>query len=295
MKNENPTNTSGGITLVTAGSGKVGRRVAARLDACGVSLRIGSRSGAPAFDWNDEATWDGALTGVTAAYIAYVPDLAVPGAADTIRAFVAKAVQTGVRRLVLLSGRGEEEAQACERIVQESGVEWTIVRAGWFMQNFSEGEFLPMVLDGAITLPARDIPEPFVDVNDIADVAVAALTEDGHAGEVYELTGPRALTFTELAREISAASGREVAFQRIPREAFAGAIAESGVPDDVAWLLNYLFETVLDGRNARVCDGVQRALGREPADFADFARRVAARGDWDAVSSEAREGREAAA
>ncbi|WP_405232034.1 NmrA family NAD(P)-binding protein [Lentisalinibacter salinarum] len=289
MKNENPTNTSGGITLVTAGTGKVGRRVAARLDALGVSIRIGSRSGVPAFDWNDRDTWDAALAGVTAAYVAYVPDLAVPGAADTIRAFVSRAVEAGVRRLVLLSGRGEEEAQACERIVQESGVEWTIVRAGWFMQNFSEGEFLPMVLDGAITLPARDIPEPFVDANDIADVAVAALIEDGHAGEVYEVTGPRALTFTELVREISAAAGREVAFQRIPREAFAAAIADAGAPDDLAWLLNYLFETVLDGRNVMVCDGVQRALGREPADFTDFARRVAARGDWDAATGGSRE------
>ena len=289
MKNENPTNTSGGITLVTAGTGKVGRRVAARLDARGVNVRIGSRSGTPAFDWNEPSTWDGALAGVTAAYIAYVPDLAVPGASDSIRAFVAKAVQAGVRRLVLLSGRGEEEAQACERIVQESGVEWTIVRAGWFMQNFSEGEFLPMVLDGAITLPARDIPEPFVDANDIADVAVAALIEDGHAGEVYEVTVPRALTFTELVREISAAAGREVAFQRIPREAFAAAIADAGAPDDLAWLLNYLFETVLDGRNVMVCDGVRRALGREPADFTDFARRVAARGDWDAATGGSRE------
>lgn len=284
---QNQKQTSEGLTLVTAGTGKVGGRVAARLDALGVMARIGSRSGTPAFDWNDQGTWDAALEDVTAAYIAYVPDLAVPGATDAIRAFVDRAVEAGVNRLVLLSGRGEEEAQACERIVQASGVEWTIVRASWFMQNFSEGEFLPMVLDGVITLPARNIPEPFVDVNDIADVAVAALTEDGHAGEVYEVTGPRALTFTELAQEISAAAGREVAFQRVPREAFAQAIAESGADEDVAWLLNYLFQTVLDGRNARICDGVQRALGREPADFTDYARRVATRGDWDTGSREA--------
>ncbi len=287
MKNNEQIKTAGGLTLLTGGNGKVGRRVARRLDSRGVKLRIGSRSGSPAFDWEDAGTWNAALEGVTAAYIAYVPDLAVPGAADTIRAFVARAVDAGVRRLVLLSGRGEAEAQACERIVQESGVDWTIVRAGWFMQNFSEGEFLPMVLDGAITLPARDIPEPFIDVNDIADVAAAALSEDGHAGEVYEVTGPRALTFTELAREISAAAGREVTFVRIPQEAFTAALAGAGVPEDVAWLLDYLFDTVLDGRNTGVCDGVQRALGRKPADFADFVRRVAARGTWDAGSAEA--------
>ena len=179
-----------------------------------------------------------------------------------------------------MGGRGEEEAQLCERIVQEAGVEWTVVRASWFNQNFSEGEFLGMVLDGAITLPAGDVPEPFVDIDDIADVAVAALTDDGHNGKIYEVTGPRMLTFTEVAQELSRAAGREIQFVQIPKEAFAGAIAESGAPDEIAWLLNYLFETVLDGRNAYVCDGVQRALGREPTDFADYARRVAASGVW---------------
>ncbi|WP_405227800.1 NmrA family NAD(P)-binding protein [Lentisalinibacter sediminis] len=287
MKDNNQIETAAGLTLLTGGNGKVGRRVARALEARSMEIRIGSRTGTPAFDWEDADTWDAALAGVTAAYIAYVPDLAVPGAADTIRAFVARAVGAGVRRLVLLSGRGEEEAQACERIVQASRVDWTIVRAGWFMQNFSEGEFLPMVMDGAITLPARDIAEPFIDVNDIADVVAAALSEPGHAGEVYEVTGPRALTFAELAAEISAAAGRQVSFVRIPQEAFTAALADAGVPADVAWLLDYLFGTVLDGRNTNVCDGVQRALGREPADFTDFVHRVAARGTWNTGTAEA--------
>ena len=181
---------------------------------------------------------------------------------------------------MLLSGRGEEEAQLCERVVQDAGVEWTIVRASWFNQNFSEGEFLGMIMDGVITLPAADIPEPFVDVDDIADVAVAALTEDGHNGEIYEVTGPRMLTFAEVAKEISAAAGRKIQYIQIPREAFAAGIAESGAPEDIAWLLDYLFSTVLDGRNAYVCDGVQRALGREPTDFTEYARRIAASGVW---------------
>lgn len=269
-----------GITLVLGGTGKTGRRVAERLQARGVETRIASRSANPSFDWNDRSTWNAALNGVTAAYITYAPDLAIPGATDSIRTFVEQAVAQGVERLVLLSGRGEEEAQACERIIQEAGVEWTVVRASWFNQNFSEGEFLGMVLDGTITLPAADIPEPFIDVDDIADVAVAALTEEGHAYEIYEVTGPRMLTFSELAQEISRAAGRDVQFVQIPKEAFAAAIAESGAPENIAWLLNYLFETVLDGRNAYVCDGVKRAIGREPTDFADYARRVAARGIW---------------
>lgn len=266
--------------LVLGGTGKTGRRVAERLRSRGVETRIGSRSASPAFDWDEPLAWDAALEGVTVAYITYAPDLAIPGATDSIRAFVEKAVEQGVRRLVLLSGRGEEEAQACERIIQESGVEWTIIRSSWFAQNFSEGEFLGMVLDGAITLPATDVPEPFIDVNDIADVAVAALTEEGHAGEIYEVTGPRMLTFSDAVHEIAKAADKEVHFVQIPKDAFAKAIAESGAPGEIAWLLNYLFETVLDGRNAFVTDGVQRALGRAPTDFTDFARRVAARGVW---------------
>ena len=274
------TSTSNPVTLVLGGTGKTGRRVAERLADKGVETRVASRSADIPFDWNDPETWEAALEGVAAAYITYDPDLAIPGATEAIQAFVDKAVEKGVKRLVLLSGRGEKEAQLCEHIVQDAGVEWTVVRASWFNQNFSEGEFLGMVMDGAITLPAADIPEPFVDVDDIADVAVAALTEDGHNGETYEVTGPRMLTFKEVAQEISRAAGREVSFVQIPKEAFASAIEESGAPEDIVWLLNYLFDTVLDGRNAYVCDGVQRALGREPNDFADYAQQIAASGIW---------------
>jgi uncharacterized protein YbjT (DUF2867 family) len=271
---------SNGITLVLGGTGKTGRRIAERLQDHGIETRIASRSANPSFDWNDSSNWDEVLEGVTAAYISYAPDLAIPGATDAIRRFVELAVSRGVRRVVLLSGRGEEEAQACEQIIQATDVEWTIVRASWFMQNFSEGEFLAMVEQGAITLPASDIPEPFIDVNDIADVAVAALAEEGHAYEVYEVTGPRLLTFSSLAQEISAAVGRDVQFIQVPEEDFNQAIIDSGAPAEIAWLLNYLFDTVLDGRNAYLSDGVQRALGREPADFRDFAHRIAARGSW---------------
>jgi uncharacterized protein YbjT (DUF2867 family) len=285
MKSEiNNLTTANGITLVLGGTGKTGRRVAQRLTARGIATRIGSRSATPSFDWNDQATWDSALNGVTAVYMNYAPDLAIPGATEAIRAFSEKAVAHDVQRIVLLSGRGEDEAQHCERIIQNIGVEWTVVRASWFNQNFSEGEFLGMVLDGAITLPAANVAEPFIDVNDIADVAVAALTEDGHNGEIYEVTGPRMLTFTEVASEISRAVGHEVQFVPISKEAFNSAIVGSGAPEEISWLLNYLFETVLDGRNAYVCDGVQRALGREPTDFTAYVQRIAASGLWKAAA-----------
>lgn len=279
-----PTTARKPLTLILGGTGKTGRRVADRLTARGWPVRIGSRGAAPAFDWQDPSGWDAVLEGVSAVYISYAPDLAVPGATDAVRTLVEKARAAGVQRIVLLSGRGEEEAQASEAIVQGSGLAWTVVRASWFNQNFSEGEFLGMVQGGEITLPAGDIGEPFVDADDIADVAAAALMEDGHAGEVYEVTGPRLLTFHDVARELAAASGREVRFTCIPKEAFAQAVAASGAPADVAWLLDYLFSTVLDGRNAHVCDGVERALGRPPTDFSTFARRVAATGVWNAAA-----------
>ncbi len=287
MSNSNVTlENSNALTLVLGGSGKTGRRVVQRLESRGVPTRVGSRSASPSFDWAKPGEWDAVLDGVRSVYINYAPDLAVPGATDSIQRFVDKAVAKGVTRLVLLSGRGEKEAQASEEIVQASGVEWTVVRSSWFMQNFSEGEFLQLVLGGTIALPAADIPEPFIDINDLADVAVAALTEAGHSNEIYEVTGPRLMTFSELAEEIADAADRDVDFVQIPAEAFAQGIEESGIPEDIAWLLNYLFDSVLDGRNAYVADGVQRALGREPSDFSAFAKRIAARGIWQSGDSE---------
>ena len=272
------------LILVLGATGKTGHRILERLEASGLPTRKGSRSAFPSFDWNNEANWGECLAGVEAAYINYAPDLAIPGAADAIQAFVDRAKQHGVKRLVLLSGRGEEEAQACERIVQDSGVDWTVVRASWFNQNFSEGAFVEMVQAGQLTLPAVDTPEPYVDVDDIADVVVAALTEPGHAGEVYEVTGPRLLTLAEVAAEISRASGRDIAYVPVPHDAFVAGMTESGAPKDVVWLLDYLFSTVLDGRNAYLTDGVQRAIGRPPKDFSDYARAIAATGAWRAVA-----------
>lgn len=272
------------ITLVIGGTGKTGKRVADRLIQKGHEVRIGSRSSIPAFDWNKEAGWNAALEDVSSIYITYSPDLAMPGATDAISALVLRAKLKGVERLVLLSGRGEQEAQACEEIVQESGLEWTVVRASWFNQNFSEGAFIDMVLSGTITLPAGDTPEPFIDVDDIADVVVAALSQDGHNGEIYEVTGPRLMTMDNIAADLSAATGREIAYVDVPHDGFIDEITKSGAPTDVIWMLDYLFATVLDGRNAHLADGVERALGRAPKDFADYARDVAATGAWGAAA-----------
>lgn len=280
MKTQNIQKTNTGLTLVLGATGKTGRRIVERLNAINIPVRQGSRSATPAFDWNNETGWDACLDGVSAVYINYAPDLAVPGATDSIQSFVNRAEKHGVKRLVLLSGRGEEEAQACEQIVQSSKIDSTIVRASWFNQNFSEGAFVDMVLTGQITLPAGDTSEPFVDVDDIAEVVVTALTQVGHAGEIYEVTGPRLMTFEDIALELSQAIDAEIQYVSVPHETFVSSLVDSGAPKEVVWLLDYLFTTVLDGRNAYLTDGVQRALGREPRDFAEYAQAVAATNVW---------------
>lgn len=268
------------VTLVLGANGKTGRRVVSGLEVKGHSVRRGSRSATPAFDWGHPEGWDECLKGVHAIYISYAPDLAMPGATDAIRTLVRKAETHGIERLVLLSGRGEEEAQACERIVLDSTIPTTIVRASWFNQNFSEGAFADMVMARHITLPVGDVPEPFVDVDDIAEVIVTVLTEEGHEGEIYELTGPQALTFREIAAELSKVIGREITFTEVPLDAFVTGAEASGAPKDVVWMLNYLFSTVLDGRNVQLADGVERVLKRKPKDFSEYAQKAAAGGAW---------------
>ncbi|MET0555706.1 MAG: NAD(P)H-binding protein, partial [Vicinamibacteria bacterium] len=267
-------------TLVVGGTGKTGRRVAERLQERGVPVRIGSRAAAIPFDWERPETWGAAVAGAGAAYVAYSPDLAVPGATDRLRAFASAAVAAGVRRLVLLSGRGEEAALLGERVVRDSGAEWTILRAAWFDQNFSEGFFSGQVKSGTVALPAGGVREPFVDVDDIAEIAEQALVSDRHVGQVYELTGPRLLTFADAVAEIGRATGRPLVYESMPLDAYQALLAGYGVPADFVWLVGYLFTEVLDGRNASLADGVERALGRPARDFADYARTAAAAGAW---------------
>lgn len=267
-------------TLVLGGTGKTGRRIVEQLAARNVPVRVGSRSAQPAFAWEGPGTWPATLANVDAVYISYYPDLAAPGATDAIQTFTDLAVRSGVRRLVLLSGRGEPEAQRCEEIVKRSGVQWTVLRCSWFNQNFSENYLLEPILAGEVALPAPDIGEPFVDADDIADAAVAALTDDKHIGQLYELTGPRLLTFAEAIAQIGRAVGREIRYVQVPMEDYVAALEQAQLPPDFVALIKYLFTEVLDGRNAYLTDGVQRALGRAPRDFADYARRAAASGAW---------------
>jgi uncharacterized protein YbjT (DUF2867 family) len=265
--------------LVIGATGKTGSRVASRLEALGHPVRRGSRASATPFDWEAPETWAAALKGARAAYVTYFPDLAFPGAIGKLEMLGETAKAAGVEHLVLLSGRGEHHALLGEEVVRSTGQNFTIVRSAWFAQNFSEGYLRDPILAGMLPMPGGTIAEPIIDIDDIADVVVAALTEDGHAGEVYEVTGPRLMTFAEMAAELSSAIGRPIRHVPISFEDFHAGIARSG-GDFVADVFTAIARETLDGRNASASDGVQRALGRPPRDFADFARSAARSGAW---------------
>ena len=269
--------------LIIGKNGKTGSRVNQRLQALGYATRPVSRSTRPAFDWENPATWRSAIEGTDTAYVTYQPDLAVPGAESTIKAFVQVAAHAGLKHIVLLSGRGEKGAERAEEILKASGLAWNIVRASWFCQNFSESFMLEGILAGELVLPAGDTIEPFIDADDIADVAVAALTEPRHRNKLFEVTGPRAMTFAQCTHEMSDALGRPLKFTTVPIDAYIEALQEQGVPEDLQWLLRELFTVVFDGRNSNVMPGVEEALGRPATDFKTWVQKTLESGVWDTV------------
>jgi len=265
--------------LVIGATGKTGSRVAAHLEAKGLPVRRGARGAAIPFDWEDESTWTPALNGITKAYVTYFPDLAFPGAVEKVTALCDVAKTTGLDHIVLLSGRGEHHARLGEDAVRASGIDFTLVRASWFAQNFSEGYLRDPILAGVLPMPGGMIKEPIIDIEDIADVVVAALSEDGHKGELYEVTGPRLMSFADMANVLSQAIGRPVQHVPISFEEFHANIAAAG-GDYVADVFTGIARETLDGRNAQICDGVERALGRPARDFSDYATLAAKSGAW---------------
>lgn len=266
--------------LVLGSNGKTGSRVVQKLEALGQSVRKGSRSATPKFDWENSENWAEVLQGIDSVYITFQPDLAVQGSDEAIKLLANLAKEAGVEKLVLLSGRGEKEAQDCEKIVMESGLKWTIVRASWFNQNFSESYLLEPILNGYVTLPAGDVKEPFIDTDDIADVVVASLMEDGHDNKLYEVTGPRLLSFKEAIAEIAEAIGRPIVYEQLSVQEYASQLSDYQVPQEYVGLLSYLFSEVLDGRNASISNGIEEALGRKPKDFSEYVRETVAGGVW---------------
>jgi uncharacterized protein YbjT (DUF2867 family) len=270
------------LTLVLGGNGKTGRRVVERLRAAGHDVRAASRSTQPRFDWEDHSTWAATLEGARRAYIAYQPDIAVPGALATLTALFDQAVRSGVKRLVLLSGRGEVEAEEAEEALKASGADWTILRCSWFAQNFSENFLVESIRAGIVALPVQPVPEPFIDVEDIAEAAMVALTQRGHSGQLYEMTGRSAVSFPDAVALIARTTGRDIRFMTVPAEDYRAELQQAGLSPVEVDLILYLMTTILDGRNEKPTDGAQHILGRPAGDFADYVRRTAATGVWSA-------------
>ncbi|MFD9909785.1 NAD(P)H-binding protein [Streptomyces sp. NPDC059063] len=270
------------LFLVLGATGKTGRRIVPRLRAAGHTVRAASRSGETRFDWSDRTTWAPALSGVTALY------LVTPAEPDPVTDFVAQAAAAGVRRFVVLSGRGADvygesflPAMArAERAVKEAGVDWTVIRPNNFAQNFDEDLFHAPLIAGRLALPVGTAPEPFIDVDDIADVAVALLTQDGHTHRVYELSGPRALSYGDAVAEIAAASGREMRFDALTPEQYVAELTAEGVPTAVAQELSAIFTFASEGHLSPLTTGVHDVLGRAPKDFSEYVKSAMANGAW---------------
>ena len=267
--------------LVLGANGKTGRRVIDRLETISdIEVRKGSRNENVPFYWDNQESWQAVIEGIDTIYITFQPDLAIPSATETITKFTTLATQQGVRKMVLLSGRGEKEAQVCEEIVKNNAKNWTIVRASWFSQNFSESFFLEPILAGIVALPRAETHEPFIDADDIADVVVESLLDDKHNGKTYELTGPELLTFPQAVEEIAKATNRDISFQGLTLKEYTQILRDYAVPEDHIWLANYLFEEALDGRNSNITNDVEKVLGRKAKKFSAYAQRTAETGIW---------------
>jgi len=267
--------------LVIGGTGKTGRKVVEGLQKHQQNVRIGSRSNNPAFAWEHPTAWPKALAGIDKVYISYYPDLAVPGAYEAIQGLVEAAKAAGVKKLVLLSGKGEREAERCEEVVANSGLDHTLVRASWFNQNFSESFLLEPILAGHVALPMPEAEIPFVDTGDIAEVAVEALLHDKHNDKTYEITGPRKLRFEEVVQEIAAGTGKQIHFQAVSQAEYNKTMEAAGVSSDYIWLFDYLFREVLGNpSNQVVTQDVQKVLGRPATDFREYVEATAKTGVW---------------
>ena len=267
--------------LVIGGTGKTGSRVAEKLTKLNQNVRIGSRNNTPPFDWDNPATYTEALRGMDRAYITYYPDLAVLGAKEAINTLTETALKSGLEKVVLLSGKGEKEAEACEEIVANSGLNYTLVRASWFNQNFSESFFLDSILAGHVALPMAAAEIPFVDANDIAEAVVKVLLDDSYNNETITITGPRKLTFREAIQEISNQTKRSILFHEISLYDYVKSMKSAGLSNDYVWLFRYLFKEVLgNAENQVVSNDVENVLGRKPIDFSEYVKETAKTGVW---------------
>ena len=273
-------NTVNHHVLVLGATGKTGSRVASKLSGQGVSVRTAARKGADIrFDWNNPATFAGALHGVAGVYL--VSPVMRTDFAGVVSDFLDQAEQAGVQNVTYLSAYGMEHAPAevALRAVEldlesRSAFAHSIIRPAWFMQNFSETFLKPV--DDEIVVPAGAGAEAFVHAEDIASVAAATLAEpERHAGRAYAPTGPESLTLDKAAQIISAAAGRTIVYRDTDRNEWVDAMVRSGVPAEYGEVLRTLTETIASGRGSRPNSDVLAATGAAPANFAGFAATTA--------------------
>src|ERR1700730_15027322 len=267
-------------TLVLAGTGKTGSRLAAKLAKLGLSVRTAARTGADVhFDWDDATTHRAALQGVDRLYL--VAPVMRMDFADQVATFLDLAEAAGVRHVTYLSAYGIDQAppQVALRAVEldligRGAVTHSILRPAWFMQNFSETFLKPV--DGVIAVPTADGAEAFIDAEDIAAVAAETLASpDAHAGAAYALTGPEAMTMSEAAAVIAEVTGKPVKHDNIDRDVWIQGSVAAGVPAEYGEGLRMLTETIASGLGSRPTDTVQKITRVPPIKFAEFARRTA--------------------
>ncbi|AFC31400.1 YesF [Paenibacillus mucilaginosus 3016] len=271
------------MILVTGAAGKTGSRTASRLREMGYPVRTAGRNRAAAaghegehvvFDWNEESTHEAALEGVSAVYL--VGPLMVMEPAKIMIPFLEKAWKAGVRRAVLLSSASVPEGGPVfgevHRYLREQAPEWAVLQPSYFMQNFTEGPHGAAVRQGGdLVTAAGEGRVAFVNADDIAEVAVRALTDSVPHNTAHVITGPEALTYGEAAEILSRTAGREVRHVSVsPRELQQQWMA-LGMPEDYAAFMAGLDEGIRDrGTESRVTDTVERITGRRPVSLAEF-------------------------
>jgi ergot alkaloid biosynthesis protein len=264
--------------LITGGTGKNGRRIVEKLRQRGIEPRIASRSAIGAdsvyFDWMDAETYESAAAGVRAVFL--VAPTGVHDLLGAMQPFLEHAIQVGVKRFVLLSASSLEEngpmMGAVHGFLKRHAPHWNVLRPTWFMQNFSEQQHLQTICEeGVIYSATGDGRVPFIDIGDIAAVAVEALVQPYFPDRDLVLTGPEALSYTDVAQMISEAASIRVWHCRLSEPELTARFCEGGLPAEYAHTLAAMDSAISSGVEDRVTHEVGTITGCRPTSFAEFA------------------------
>ncbi|MGW7062212.1 NAD(P)H-binding protein [Streptomyces sp. NPDC054904] len=272
-----------GTALVIGATGTTGSRTAAQLIAAGRRVRAASRRATPLpdtepvrFDWYDPDSHGPALAGTDRLYL--VPPVGDPDPAAVMLPFLRQARAAGVRRAVLLSSSaipgGGPAVGEVHQALPGLFAEWAVLRPSWFMQNFTGAHAHADSIreDGVILTAAGRGRVGFVDADDIAAVAVRALTDDRAPNTDLDLTGPRALGHDEIAAVLTDVTGRPVVHRHLTHDAMVERLAEA-IPREFALMLAGMDRAIAEGAEDRTTDTVRRLTGRPPSDFRTVAER----------------------